>query len=196
MKTLKRLLFFIVGIGLLIACSKSDHFWGDEPLGNTLKVGHAVPVMVTVPLKCNFTVWDHTDDTDMSCGGFPNFFLTMKGEGIISHLGKMTTVMTFCCDVTTGIYGPTNITFVGSNGDELYGEIPIGYILPNEGDNSSYYQSYFNDPFIITGGTGRFEGAVGEGMTNAYVHDITDPDDIWHTDFFSTGTITMVKGKQ
>ncbi|MBN2665559.1 MAG: hypothetical protein JXR67_03550 [Bacteroidales bacterium] len=196
MKTLKRVLFFIAGIGLLMACSKSDNFWGDEPLGNTIKEKQIQPVTVTVPFKCNLTVWDHSDYTDMSCGEYPNFLLTMKGEGTISHLGSMTTVMTFCCNVETGVYGPTNVTFVAANGDELYADIPVGYILPNDGYNSDFYQSYFNDPIYIIGGTGRFEGASGEGMTNAFVHD-PDPentDDVWHTDFFSTGTLTLVKG--
>jgi len=37
MKTLKKLLFFIAGICLLIACSKSDQFWGDDSFGNKSK---------------------------------------------------------------------------------------------------------------------------------------------------------------
>jgi hypothetical protein len=37
MKTLKRLLFFTAGICLLIACSKSDQFLGDDSFGNNLK---------------------------------------------------------------------------------------------------------------------------------------------------------------
>jgi hypothetical protein len=41
MKTLKRILFFIAGICLLIACSKSDNFWGgDDPFGNKSKNDH------------------------------------------------------------------------------------------------------------------------------------------------------------
>jgi hypothetical protein len=36
MKTLKRLLFFTAGICLLIACSKSDQFLGDDSFGNNL----------------------------------------------------------------------------------------------------------------------------------------------------------------
>ena len=38
MKTLKRLLFFIAGIYLLLACSKSDRLWGDDFTG--LKYSH------------------------------------------------------------------------------------------------------------------------------------------------------------
>ena len=37
MKTLKRLLFFIAGIWLLIACSKSDGFWRNDSFVNNFK---------------------------------------------------------------------------------------------------------------------------------------------------------------
>jgi len=37
MKTLKKLLFFIAGICLLIACSKSDGYWGNDSFGNKSK---------------------------------------------------------------------------------------------------------------------------------------------------------------
>jgi hypothetical protein len=41
MKTLKRLLFFMAGIIMLIACSKSDNFWGaNDPPGSKSKYGH------------------------------------------------------------------------------------------------------------------------------------------------------------
>ena len=194
MKTLRRLLFLFAGIGLLISCSKSDDMLPiDDPLGSTLKSAKNESVTVSVPFKANFSVWDHSDYSDPQCGGPPNFFLTMVGDGNITHLGKMTTRMTFCCDVSTGIYTNTIGSYVAANGDELWFEILEGLIVPNEGDNSSYYQTRFDDPVIFTGGTGRFEDASGEAMTNAYVH---DGEDEWRTDFFSTGTLILVKGKR
>jgi len=155
--------------------------------------------MASVPLKADFSVWDHSDYTDPYCGGFPVLFLTMEGDGNITHLGKMTTTMTFCNDVTTGHYYDTDVIFIAANGDELYASIPEGQIVPNEEDNSSYYQAKFNDPMIFTGGTGRFDGASGEALTNAYVHNDEDgPEgpDVWRIDFFSTGTLVLVKGKR
>jgi hypothetical protein len=106
--------------------------------------------------------------------------------------------MTFCNDVTTGQYSDTDVIFIAANGDELYAAVPIGQIVPNDEANSSYYQNKFNDPMIFTGGTGRFENAEGEAMTNAYVHNDADGDgsDAWRTDFFSTGTLVLVKGKR
>lgn len=39
MKTLKKILFFTAGICLLIACSKSDQYLGDDSFGNSFKNG-------------------------------------------------------------------------------------------------------------------------------------------------------------
>ncbi len=194
MKTLRRLLFLFAGISLLISCSKSDDLLPiDDPLGSNLKSAKNKSVMVTVPFKADFSVWDQSDYTDRSCGIPPVYFLTMVGDGHINHLGKMTTVMTFCNDVSTGHYYDADVVFVAANGDELYATIEYGYIVPNEEANSLYYQAKFNDPIEFTGGTGRFEGATGEAMTNAYVHAGVDE---WRTDFFSTGTLILVKGKR
>ena len=150
---------------------------------------------VTVPFtKANFSVWDHSNYENNSCGAKPLRFLTMEGFGPATHLGKMTTTITFCCNTETGYYYNTTGSFIGANGDELIFEIPEGHIIPNVGDNSDYYQTKFNDRMIFKGGTGRFDGATGEAFTNAYVHE--GPDE-WRTDFFfSTGNLILLKGKQ
>ena len=101
--------------------------------------------------------------------------------------------MTFCLNYENGSYWDAKCTFVAANGDELYAIIPTGQILTNEGDNSDYYQTHFNDNMYFDGGTGRFEGASGEAKTNAFVHDV--PED-WHTDFFITGELILMKGKR
>jgi hypothetical protein len=190
MKALVKCIIVAAGICFLMTCSNTDEFLNNNQDNNSLK---STTKTVTVPFKANFSVWDHSDYSDNSCGGFPVFFLTMKGYGPATHLGKMTTTMTFCCNTETGYYYNTTGSFISANGDELFFEIPEGQIIPNEGDNSYYYQTKFNDRIIFTGGTGRFAGATGEAYTNAYVHDGTDE---WRTDFFSTGTLTLVNGKQ
>jgi hypothetical protein len=45
MKTLKRFLFFLAGICLLIACSKSDDFLGNGSFGNSFKNGQNEPIV-------------------------------------------------------------------------------------------------------------------------------------------------------
>lgn len=202
MKTLKRLFLFMMAAGLLFACTDADEILVADDAGPGLKKATAEPVTVALPFRADFTVWDHSDLTDQSCGGFPIFRLTMKGEGVATHLGKLTTAMTFCCDVTTGKYWDTDVIFVAANGDELYASIPIGYIVPNDEENSNRYGEKFIDEMYFTGGTGRFEGASGMAMTNAYVHSpnwdeyVRKGDEVWHTDFFSEGTLVLIKGKR
>lgn len=156
-----------------------------------------VPVTVTVPFKADFTVWDKSDYTDISCGEPPVFNLTMEGCGTASHLGEMAARMTFCCNTETGYYYNTTGSLVAANGDELFISIPVGYIVPNEESNSDFYQQRFNDKIFFVGGTGRFKGATGSGWTHSYVHnpDAAITDDVWHTDFFTRGTLTLVKGR-
>ncbi len=190
MKALIKCVFIVTGICLLMTCSKTDEFLNNNRDDNALK---STTKTVTVPFKANFSVWDHSNYENNSCGANPLRFLTMEGFGPATHLGKMTTTITFCCNTETGYYYNTTGTFIAANGEELFFEIPEGHIIPNVGDNSDYYQKKFNDRMIFTGGTGRFNGATGDAFTNAYVHDGTDE---WRTDFFSTGTLILPKGKQ
>ena len=193
MKTLVKLLFFVVFTGLVFACAKSDEIVEVMPDAG---LKSAKSHKVTVPFKADFTVWDHSDFTDASCGEHPVYKLTMTGEGKINHMGQITTEMTFCCNTESGAYWETKCTFVAANGDELYATIPIGQIVPNDGDNSDYYQTCFNDTMYFDGGTGRFEGALGKAMSNAFVHEDEDVPENWHTDFFSKGQLILVKGKR
>jgi hypothetical protein len=198
MKTLLKIFFFASLFGLLTGCEKTGEFFENE--NPELKKAQ---VEVTVSFKANFTVWDHSDYSDESCGGFPNFRLTMIGEGVATHLGKLTITMTFCCNVITGEYYDTEVIFTAANRDELYAFIPIGYIVDNDEENSNRYGSKFIDEMYFTGGTGRFEGASGIAMTNAYVHDpgwgdeyVKKGDEVWHTDFFSEGTLILANDKK
>ena len=199
MKIMKQLLFLLACIIMLSTCTNSDVILDDASMTTTLKKGH--DKTVSVPLKSHFSVWNHTNPNDRSCGEKPIFKVTMIGEGNMTHLGKMNTTMTFCNDTSNGEYWDTDIIFIAANGDELYASIPEGKVIPNEEENSNYYSSRFNDKMYFNGGTGRFEDASGEGWSNAYVHRPTDEyrhkgDEIWRTDFFSYGTLILKKGKR
>lgn len=189
MKNLVKLFFFIACIGFMAGCAKDDEL-SDGMLDAELKSGKTHTV--TLPFKANFTIYDYTDFTDDRCGGFPHFYMIKYGEGNINHMGKTMVDMTFCFDATDFSYGGTEITFVGANGDELYATIPTGLVIPNPGENADYYQWYFNDTIYFNGGTGRFAGATGTAMTNAFSRD-SDIDG--HTLFLSTGELILVRGK-
>lgn len=190
MKTFVKLLFFVACLGLLITCDKSNEIFEEIPDAE-LKSGeiHAV----TLPFKANFTIYDYTDFSDERCGGYPYFYMVKSGKGKITHMGKVTVDMTFCFDASDFSYGGTECTFVAANGDELYATIPIGQVVANEGDNSDFYQWYFNDTIYFVGGTGKFMGAEGTAMSNAYSRD-SDIDG--HTLFLSSGEIILQKGKR
>lgn len=173
--------------------TNNDELLENETISKTLEKRNQKTKTVTIPFKANFSVWDESDIPDTRCRGFPNIFLTMNGFGNATHLGKSFINATFCCDVLTGVYQKTLYTFVAANGDEVYGETPLGQIGPNNDVNSSYYQTKFNDTIIITGGTGKFQGAIGIVMSNAYVHDGADE---WRTDFFPKGHLILKKGKR
>lgn len=193
MKTIKALLIFIAGIFMLLTCTQADIFSDEDNLTTTLRKSNDKVVLVTVPFKANFSVWDHSDYTDPSCGeGW--FNLTMEGYGNITHLGKMSTIMKFCLNPADGHYVAVDGTFVAANGDELYFEVIEGWVVPIDGGELLYYQTQFDDPINFLGGTGRFEGASGTATTNAFVHSI--PANEWRTDFFSQGTLILRKGKK
>ncbi|MBN2173833.1 MAG: hypothetical protein JW731_06865, partial [Bacteroidales bacterium] len=126
------------------------------------------------------------------------FWMMVYGEGggTATHLGKFTHHFEFCCDWASGIYpGPSGYMkayFVAANGDSLFVDIE-GQVMDGRLDHHPEdVNSYFTDPWEITGGTGRFEGASGQGMTDDYNRDSYPANSFHHW----TGEITLVKGKK
>jgi hypothetical protein len=196
----RRKWFPVLLVVSVIALGCSDYHQPLAPAGDLAVLAYGAgkgpapqPVLVTVPFKADFSVWNRTDYTDRRCGDHPNYFLTMEGHGNSTHLGRMTVRCTFCWSSRTAAYWDTDVTFVAANGDELWAKTPVGQIYRNFGDNKDYYRSWFNDPSYFVGGTGRFEGATGMYSTNAWVYVGADE---WRTDFFPEGTLTMVQGKK
>lgn len=195
MKTLKRVLFYIAGICLIIACSKSDHFWGDEPLGNTMKNGKAEPVMVTVPFKMEGNVLYTFIGPDQSfCGDDPYMRVTGNGPSIANHLGNVEFFADFCFDSSTNTFGvpePALVRIVAANGDVLLIST-VGQVNNREENDPPYILEKWVAPFSFAGGTGRFEGAAGEGKYIGY--NFMDGEAyVCHAIF--EGTLTMIKGK-
>jgi len=147
---------------------------------------------VTLPFKAKFYTEEFSfvmpsDDCDPGSG-----LNTQKGEGTATHLGFFTTVMPFCINVTDdfGAYSfVENGRFVTANGDELWFTVTDGQVFPSSELDPPYF-AYFRDPFVFTGGTGRFEGATGGGYTDSYV-----VDGGFHTDHEWTGEVTLRRGR-
>ncbi len=105
--------------------------------------------------------------------------------GTASHLGRTIMISRHCSPEGSDPITDGLMTLVAANGDEMYIEYtgvnsppdPFTWILVSEID------------FVITGGTGRFEGAEGGGAMTAYVlfEGFDDPE--WPVSWVWEGTI-------
>ncbi|GAA4281798.1 hypothetical protein [Gaetbulibacter aestuarii] len=194
---------------LILSCS-NEQIQSTEPTdGISLKM--AAQKAITVPFKATFyTLRDYSFTPDCSAyasdvpeedfGSAGNY---QVGEGEGTHLGKFTTIISFCGGPNFQ-YKAGEGVFVAANGDALYYNIPppgvIGQIYQIFDD--PYYELWFGDAFEFTGGTGRFEGATGGGYTDSWVNLIEGgwanfPDGFipeHQTDHVFTGTLTFYPG--
>lgn len=196
MKTIRNLIFLLASIGLLLACSEQDELVNNENSGAELKCAgqgkHRLKT-VTLPFKAEFLGNYVSIDASTICGEYPWMRIINEGGGKGTHLGKFTHHMDFCCEIEQGIYPGEYMKayFVAANGDTLFVACAGQVIEGRAPNHPEYVTSYFRDPFEILGGTGRFKGATGKGMTDDYNSSL---------DAFShhrwIGTITLVKGKK
>lgn len=159
-----------------------DHTAIDQGWGTDLS--QTVKGMREIPFKAKFSTFRQEDKESMvSCD--PNSVLPgpnyQEGGGNATHLGKFKTVITFCAGAN-GIYGNGSGYLEAANGDRLFIEIESGQVIVQIPPVDPFYDAYFKDPFQFVGGTGRFEGATGGGMTNSLV-------DLWNDEFPFPGPI-------
>lgn len=165
----------LVLLGALAACD-SPVAPGWEPAAD-LSVQAARVGAVSLP----FEAWAFTTleslAPDASCGAPPRFLNIQVGEGTATHLGAFTVRFSFCVDATD-ILDDGRLTegesipydqgvgiLVAANGDELRLSIE-GAVLPSQDPEFDFQ---FQDSFQFDGGTGRFAGASGSGITDSYV---------------------------
>lgn len=166
MQTLKNLFVAMLGLGLGLVLLGSCSY-----LDPVEVKGHEVP------FKAKFyTLRDYSNSGEGFCTEDPYLsFNYQVGEGIGTHLGKFTTTISFCGRDQTPNYKNGQGVFVAANGDELYFLVPspgeIGRVNPFE---HPLYEGQFQDAFTFSGGTGRFEGASGVGVTNSLVDLLDD----------------------
>ena len=193
MKTLKKIFFVIAGICLLLACSKPDEFFDDDPLGNILG---CTDETVTVPFKTDFN-YNYTSvgvDVEM-CGEYPMLYVIADGAGTATHLGKFTTRVEFCVNSETSIFGEEGYTvgsFIAANGDELF-YATWGKVEPRDENDPPNILEKWDAPFLFTGGTGRFEEASGEGIYHGY--NILENEVVFCRAIYE-GTLTLAKGNR
>jgi len=162
-----------------------------QALGSSTDPGSG---MVTVPFKAAFyTVAESFIDDACSPGVG---LMTQVGEGEGTHLGRLTTRMVFCYDLRVGpsfgeyafLPGPQNGYFEAANGDRIFISVLAGRVIWDSSLLPAYV-AHWNDPFVITGGTGRFAGATGGGwLDSKFRSDYVFSDHDWR------GVLTMLPG--
>jgi len=151
--------------------------------------------MVSVPFKATFYTVQESFIPD-DCGPGVGL-MTQVGEGEGTHLGRLSTRMVFCYDLNPGpnfgfysfLPGPQNGYFTAANGDQIFITVVAGQVFfdPSVGPD---YVAWWRDPWLITGGTGRFEGASGGGQLDSKFRS-----DLIHSDHYWTGVLVMKPGK-
>jgi hypothetical protein len=87
--------------------------------------------------------------------------LEVTGTGHTTHLGTYSGNYRECLDPATGAVTAGAFTLTAANGDKVFGTYS-GQALPTDNPSVVAYQ----DPGVITGGTGRFAGAGGTLTTS------------------------------
>jgi hypothetical protein len=105
-----------------------------------------------------------------------DYIVEFSANGEATRLGECTIVFGHCSrmnmDAGTGAvsfdYGDGRATFVAANGDELHGTYDDG-----DADLMADGTVAWHDTFVLAGGTGRFEGAVGGGAEMGVTDSVT-----------------------
>lgn len=109
-----------------------------------------------------------------------------KGEGTATHMGAVKVDRTHCFSPFSNppIYDG-EWQAEGADGSKIFGTYEAYMTFTEFDANGNPIRGQITAPFTITGGTGRFAGATGGGVTTADYDLVTDDGQ-----FLSEGTIT------
>jgi hypothetical protein len=191
MKTMKTLLLFMAAVCLVISCGRS----GKSARGEDRKLKKGEVEMVTLPFDvtatCNYTYFGPDTLPVTKCTEPLNVWrIIVDGKGTGTPVGDFIVHFDFCADSLSN-YGNTEAYLAFSDGDTLFVS-GAGRVLEGRLEtHPAFVTSYWRDPFIILGGTGKYEGASGDVITDDY-NSSEDPYSHHHW----KGTITMKKQKK
>jgi hypothetical protein len=189
MKNVKTLLLLTATLCMIISCGRSD----TASKGDSLKKGRAK--MVTLPFDVTALgnyIYAGPDTLPVpKCVAPLNIWRAIvEGKGTGTPVGDFTMHFDFCGD-SLSFYGNTEAYMALSDGDTLFisgaGRVMDGRL----DDHPAFVVSYWRDPFVILGGTGKYDGAFGDIITDDY----NSSEDL-NSHHHWKGTITMKKGKQ
>ena len=101
------------------------------------------------------------------------FLVQIEGSGVATHLGKYTVIRQHCFNFALGTIEGGTFTFTAANGARVLGTyagvlVPAGEII------------LIDASWEITGGTGRFVGASGSGLSQGTFSPTTQEAQIDH----------------
>ena len=157
---------------------KSHTFLGTKP-GKLIEVGlrsqtlTALLVLAALALPMHAAAADRVPLKATETGSFQllgpcqtsGIVVDVTGSGHGTHLGYFTTHYRECFDPATGAVTDGSFTLTAANGDTMFGTYG-GQVSPT-GDSTVFT---YDDPGVISGGTGRFSGTGGIVATNGVVN--------------------------
>jgi hypothetical protein len=179
MKTIKRIVFIMAVFCLTLSFLHCNGSKGK-------------PKTITEPFTADFIgnytyVGPDTLPNPKCTDPFTTWRAIVDGNGTGTPIGDFTMHFDFCGD-SLGNYGNVYAYMVTADGDSLFISCAGRVIDGTLDDHPAYVTSYWRYPFKILGGTGKFKGATGKGMTDDY-NSSEDPNSHHHW----SGTITLIK---
>lgn len=165
METFKKIILAIAVMGFFTACNSTEEF----DIQNDPAFKHHENNRDSLGFNIVFIgEYQYIGPDEQKCPGL--FKVINTGEGTGTHFKKLTTYFEFCVDGNSNYpLGYIDAYFTDEDGDVLEVTIESGQVLPGRVPGiPNFGVSYFKDPFLITGGTGKFAGATGKGYTNDY----------------------------
>jgi hypothetical protein len=122
----------------------------------TTMVAEPAAAKNSVPLKGTFSAVEESVALFPPDVPFPTLFVEASGSGLATQLGRYT--VNYEVEVNLdNFFGVGSAEFVAANGDSFFTDNEGQGTVPTETGFSIIVESH-----IITGGTGRFDGATGQ----------------------------------
>ena len=153
------------------------------------------PKMVTENFKADFTgdykyVGPDTLANPKCTGQLSLWRAIVDGKGTCTPLGDFTVHFDFCGDSLSN-YGNSYAYMLSAENDTLLIDVSGRVIEGRLDDHPEYVTSYWRDSIRFIGGTGKYEGATGKGITDDYN---SSQDNNSHHSW--KGTITLAKAHE
>jgi len=185
MKTIGKFLLCMACMALLANCAK-------DPTEPAVKDGSKMDIYGSYSFIVDYRVTDNTlSDKTVLFDGINGVQRKWLGSGENELLGMFNVEITFLCFIKPGElcgeFCNMKGTFQAQDGSTLIFDIAAGEVIMNTDENCNTYQTCFNNPAIIKGGTGKFAGATGYFLPQAFIHNGQDQ---FYADFFNRGYLS------